>query len=564
LEVEARLKRTSRPGISRGEAAEGNEQSAVGGILQESAARTVDVQTARTTSSVEYVVSKIRRHRLGVALAAAALIIAITAVIFIARNGSIATNREPTTAATSNEATESVAVLPFVNASNDPNTEYLSDGISDSIINSLSRLPSMKVISLNAVLPYKGKQIDPQTVGHQLNVRAVLMGRMIQRGDDLVISAELVNVRDNHRLWGAQYSRKLSDILVVQDDISRQIAEGLRLRLTGEEKRQLAKHYTENAEAYQFYSLGKYQFRKNTKEGLDKSIEYFEQALKIDPNYALAYVGLGGAYGTLGQQGYWLPKEARQKMEWAALKAVEIDDTLAEGHTFLGYVKRTNFDWAGAEKEHKRALELDPNSYEANFVYLNYLVDVGRADEALPFAKRAEEIAGADSLPLVAFVYLSMRQYDTAIELYLKARERNSSPAANFQLAEAYLRKGMSAEAIAEMQKYVKLRGDPERWESYPILAYAYAAGSRRDEALKILSEQERLSKERYISPFNFAIIYTGLGDKDRAFEYLNKAYDERVTVFCRFPNRTLFDPLHSDPRYKDLLRRMNLEPRAD
>ncbi|MGH9941495.1 MAG: tetratricopeptide repeat protein [Pyrinomonadaceae bacterium] len=466
------------------------------------------------------------------------------------------------------ETIDSVAVLPFVNAGGDPNTEYLSEGISDSIINSLSRLPNLKVNSLNSVLRYKGKQIDPQAVGRELNVRAVLMGRMAQRGEDVTISAELVDVRDDRHLWGGQYNRKQSDILIVQDEIAREITEGLRLRLSGEEKKLLAKQHTGDTEAYLLYSLGKYSSRKMTKEGFEKSIEFFEQAIKIDPNYAPAYAGLASTYQFMISRGFAPPKESAQKVEWAALKALQLDDTLAEAHASLGAHKFIYFDWAGAEKEIKRALELDPNSAQANEAYSVYLRTVRGANEALPYAIRAWEL---DSMLYAyggepAFPYFLARQYDKAIELYRKNLEKKPDNAhAHILLGEAYVAKGMPAEGVAEMQKGLALDATlaqtPERWDRYPLLAYAYAAAGRRDEALKILGEQHRLAKQRYVSPYNFAIIYTGLGDKDRAFEWLTKCVEQRTLIIFHLKSRPLFDPLRSDPRYRDLLRRMNLEP---
>ncbi|MGH9949159.1 MAG: winged helix-turn-helix domain-containing tetratricopeptide repeat protein, partial [Pyrinomonadaceae bacterium] len=322
-------------------------------------------------------------------------------------------NFQPDPSVSPNEV-KSIAVLPFVNATGDTNTEYVSDGISDSIINSLSRLPDMKVIALTSVLRYKGKQIDPQTVGRELNVNAVLMGRLTQQGENLAISAELVDVRDNRRLWGGQYSSNLSDLLVVQGEIARQISDGLRLRLSAEEKKQLVKQYTENAEAYQLYILGRHYSNKLTKEGFEKSIEYYEQAIKKDPSYALPYTGIAFSYYFMGNRGFWTAKESGQKLEWAALKALELDDALADGHVFLGVSKYSNFDWTGAEKEIIKALELEPNSYLANFTFFTYLSNVGRFDEALFYGKRAAELDQTTQPGLLAYAYFVARQYDKA------------------------------------------------------------------------------------------------------------------------------------------------------
>ena len=519
-------------------------------IEQKEATTTGDVATARSTSSAEYLIGEIGRRKRGVALGAAAVLVVVAALAyhFYARSGG--------------EAIDSVAVLPFVNAGGDPNTEYLSDGISDSVINSLSRLPNMKVISLSSVLRYKGQPVDPQAVGRELNVKAVLMGRLTQQGDGLAISTELVDARDNRRLWGEQYSSKLAGILVVQGEIARQISDGLRLRLSGEEKKQLSKQYTENTEAYQLYILGRHYFSKQTKEAFEKSIEYYEQSIKKDPNYALAYTGLALSYSFMGNRGFWTTRESEQKQEWAALKALELDDTLAEGHALLGVTKFFNFDWAGAEKELKRALELDPNSPLVNVAYSNYLANVGRPDEALSYAIRAQETDPMSQPGTLAYAYFLAHQYGKAIELFRKVLEKNPNNAQPHALiGEAYLAKEMYGESVAEIQKAVALDNTPQRWDRHPMLAYTYAMTGRRDEALKILNEQNRLAKQEYISPYNFAIIYTGLGDKDRAFEWLEKGVEEKTPLIFRLKTRPIFEPLRSDPRYAELLRRMNLEP---
>ena len=513
------------------------------------------------TSSPEYLVSEIKRHKRGVAITTVGAVLALTAVayFYFNRNHSLIP---------SGNAIDSVAVLPFVNVSGDPNTQYLSEGISDNIINSLSRMPALRVMPLNSVLRYQGKPIDPQAVGRELNVQAVLIGRLTQHGDDLLISAELVDVRDNRQLWGDQYNRKLPDILVVQTEIAQAISQSLRLRLNSQDQKQLAKHYTENTEAYRLYNLGRYSLRggqEKEKERLEQSVKYFEQAIRIDPRYALAYVGLADAYHQFGFRGFWIPKDAWQKAEWEALKAVELDDTLAEAHVALATEKLPR-DWAGAEKEYKRALELDTNSAEVNRNYATYLAYSARPDEALLYAKRAEELDSRNATGMrpanLAYIYFLARDYDTAIAGYRKALEKNPNNAQyHFFLGEVYVVKGMYQDGVAELQKAVAFDNAPERWDRYPILAYAYAASGKRDEALKILNEQKRLAKERYISPYNLAIIYTGLGDNDRAFEVLNRAVDEDVYVMNQFPGRPMFDRLRSDPRYMDLLRRMNRTP---
>ena len=507
---------------------------------------------APPTSGIKYLFAWLRHRPRALAFAAVAILVAVMApFLYFSRFAKSA----------GNESIDSIAVLPFINVDNDPNKEYWSEGISDGIINNLSQLPNFKVMSLNSVLRYRGRPVEAQTVGRELQVGAVLISRLSQHGDDISITTELVDVRDNHRLWGDQYNAKVSDILSVQTQIAQQISEKLRLRLTSAQQQQVGKHPTDNPKAYELYILGNYNFRGQTKDGMQKSIDFYEQALKIDPKYALAYTGLGRVYFTLGMRGYLPPEESRQKAELAALKAVELDDSLAEGHAELGTMKEAlDWDWTGAELEFKRALALNPNSSEALFLYGAFLVHDGRAEEAIPYFKRLNELDSGSANGVESYPYLHLRQFDKAIEIHLRRQaETPGGSFASFQLAEAYIGKGMYEEAIATMQKIIARDNAPERWDRYPILAYAYAAAGKRDEALKILAQQNEAAKKGYISPYNFAIIYTGLGDKDRAFDYLNKALETRIPVLQHFPSRPMFDPLHSDPRFADLVRRMNL-----
>jgi serine/threonine-protein kinase len=559
LEADARWLRSLDTVDKRSVSATKSDGQATPYTGEPSATRPGEIEIAKPTSRALYVVGGIKRRKSGVTLVAAASLIAIAAITYfnLTRNGAPGSGLE---------AIDSVAVLPFVNASGDPKTEYLADGISDSIINSLSRLPNLKVISLSKVLRYKGQQVDPQAVGHSLNVRAVLTGRLTQQEDGLAISVELVDVRDSRRLWGEQYSRKLAGILVVQEEIARQISDALRLRLTGKEKTLLAKQHTQNPDAFLLYSMGNYFYRLNTKDAFEKSIESFEQAIKLDPNYALAYAGLARTYQFMMSRGFSPPKDNEQKAEWASLKALQLDDTLAEAHSSLAVYKITSFDWVAAEKESKRALELDPNSHLANTAVAQYLTGIGRADEALPYRMRAQELDSMANPSEPAFFYFLARQYDQAIELYLQNIEKKPDIAhTHILLGEAYVANGMPAEGVAETQKGVALDATldrtPERWDRYPMLAYACASAGRHEEALKILGDQQNLAKQRYVSPFNFAIIYTGLGDKDQAFAWLAKAVEERTRLLTQLKSRPLFDPLRSDPRYVELLRKMNLAP---
>ncbi len=458
------------------------------------------------------------------------------------------------------EAINSVAVLPFVNAGGDPNTEYLSDGITESLINTLSQLPNLRVMARSTVFRYKGKEADPQKVGRELRVGAVLVGRLQQRGDTLVVQAELVDVAKGSQLWGSQYNRKLADVFVLQEEISREISEKLRLRLTGEEKKRLTKRYTENTEAYQAYLKGRYSWNKRTEEGLLKGVDYFQQAIDKDPNYALAYVGLADCYGLLGIWGPPRPAEAFPRAKAAALKAVEIGDTLGEAHTSLAWINFVfDWDWAGAEREYRRAFELNPSYATAHQWYAHYLMWMGRLEEAKAEMKRAQEL---DPLSLVintelAYPFYYAGQYDQAIQQGRRALELDPNfYRAHWLLGLVYEQKGMFGEAIAELQRAASLSGRTPI--IFAALGHAYAVAGKRGEAQKVLDELREVSKRRYVPSYHVAQIYVGLGEKQQALAWLEKAYQERSWVPpLRFDPS--FDGLRSDPRFADLLRRIGL-----
>jgi eukaryotic-like serine/threonine-protein kinase len=457
------------------------------------------------------------------------------------------------------ETIDSVAVLPFVNASGDPNSEYLSDGITESLINSLSQLPHLKVMSRDSAFMFKGKDTDAQTVGRRLGVRAVFEGRVLQRGADLEISAELVDARDNSHVWGQRYNRKLADVFALQDDVAKEMTTALRMHLTGEDEKRMAKSYTANPEAYQDYLKGRYWWNSEALDGLSKGMEYFQQAIAKDPTYGLAYSGLADSYSRLATSSSVPPKEAFPKAKEAALKALEIDDTLAEAHASLAWVKTLyDWDWSGAEREFQRAIAINPSYATAHGWYGVYLWHVGRLGEAVVEEKRALEL---DPLSLiinrnVGDAFYLARQYDQAIEQYRKTLELAANPVFHSSLGYAYLQKSMYKEALAEFEK------SPAGAVG---LGYAYAVTGRRTEAQKALDQFNELSKKRYLPARDWAIVYAGLGEKDKAFEWLEKAYAERslggpfLTLGIKV--EPLYDPLRSDPRFADLLRRMNLQP---
>ena len=459
-------------------------------------------------------------------------------------------------------AIDSLAILPFQNASDDPDTEYLSDGITEAIINSLSQLPKLRVVPRPTVFRYKGREVDPQAVGRDLDTRAVLAGRVLQRGDTLIIRTELVDVANESQIWGAQYNRKLSDIFAVQEEIAKEISEKLRLQLTGEQKKRLTKRPTQNTEAYQHYLKGRYYWNRRTQEGVKRGLEYFQQAIEKDPGYALAYAGLADCYSLLGA-GATTPlasKEAMQKAKAAALKALEMDDTLAEAHTSLAFVRfRLDWDWVEAEREFRRAIELNPDYPTAHQWYAIYLAVMRRAKEAVKEINRALDL---DPLSLtinsgVGRVLHLARQYEKAIEQLRKTVELDPNfPPAHFDLALAYGQQGMHEEAIQEVQKVVPFAADHA--SVVAILGYTYAVSGREDEALKLLDELRGYSKQRYTSPFLMAFIYMGLGEKDQALEQLEKAYEERNDYLPFLNAEPAFDSLRSEARFQDLLRRMN------
>jgi TolB-like protein/Tfp pilus assembly protein PilF len=459
------------------------------------------------------------------------------------------------------ETIDSVAVLPFVNASADPNAEYLSDGITESLINSLSQLPHLKVMSRDSAFRYKGKEADAPTVGRELGVRAVFKGRIMQRGDSLDISAELVDARDDSHIWGQQYSRKPSDIFALQGEIAKEITTMLRMHLSGEEDKRMAKSYTANPEAYQDYLKGLYWWNKRTESGYNKGIDYFQQAIAKDPNYALAYAGLADSYSRRANNGYVSRKEAYPRAKEAVLKALELDDTLGEAHTALAFIKTDyEWDWSGAEREFQRAIELNPGYAYAHELHGYLLYRLGRFDEAIAEAKRSVEL---DPLSLqdnrvLGQAFYFARQYDQAIEQYRKTLELDPNfPGVHLFLGEAYFEKSMYKEGIAEIEK--ELMTLPNGTGLLAYLGYGYALEGRRAEAQKVIDQLNKISEQKYVSAVTRAIIYAGLRDKDKTFEWLEKGYEDRSIGIIKVS--PIYDPLHSDPRYADLLRRMNLQP---
>jgi eukaryotic-like serine/threonine-protein kinase len=454
------------------------------------------------------------------------------------------------------KAIDSIAVLPFVNASGNPDTEYLSDGITDSLITGLAQLPRLRVTARSLVFRHKGKEEDPQKAGRDLKVRAVLMGRVVQRGDSLNVQAELMDVDSGAQLWGERYNRKLADLLTVQEEIAKEISERLRLRLTGEEQKRLTMRYTENVEAYQAYLRGRYQLYRYTAEGMRRGIEFLNRAIELEPKYAQAYAGLAEAY-VMYAGDIVASSEALPRARTAAAKALEIDDTLAEAHNAMGMVKyNLEWDWTGAEREFRRAGQLNPNYATAHDWYGSFLALMGRTEEAVRELKRAVELDPLTTgfLTDLGDAYRFGRRPDEAILQHQNTikLEPNFWPA-YLLLAAAYRDKGDFPAALAALQKGRALEDDIQ---ILAIEADVLARSGQSQRARALLREVAERSKKTPLAAVFTAIVLGDLGDKDEAFEWLEKGFQERA--FMPFlKSDPGFDSLRSDPRFTDILRRM-------
>jgi TolB-like protein/Flp pilus assembly protein TadD len=462
----------------------------------------------------------------------------------------------------SRKAIDSLAVLPLINESGDAEMEYFSDGITESIINTLSQLPKLRVVPRSTVFRYKGREVDPQQIGRELNVRAVLLGRVLQLGDSLVIKTELIDVEQEAQLWGEQYRRRLTDIFELEEEISREISSKLRLKLTGEEKKRLVKRYTENTAAYHLYLKGHYYTNKRTEGWIKKGIDYFQQAIETDPNYALAYAGLADAYAFLASStGGLPPRDTYPKAKAAALKALEIDEGLAEAHASLGFF-HLMYDWnfAESEREFKRAIRLNPAYANAHDGYGFLLKATGRNEEAIRSSQQAQKL---DPLSLftnvsLGWAYYFSRDYERAIEQGRKALEME--PRFDFAywiMGLALAQLDRTDEAIASLNEAVILTGGGLTHEAH--LGYAYALSGKREEAEQVLADLKEIAREKYVSAYYFAIIYLGLGELEQTFSWLERALDERAGFLAFIKVEPIFDGVRSDPRFTDLLRRMGL-----
>jgi len=545
LEVDAEIDRTTPPEVR----AATTSGSSTAGTASGMGAATVGASDHHSVSNAEYIVSEIKSHKKG------AIVVAL--VIVVAAAGIIAAFARYWHARNSEVAIESIAVLPFENQSRESETEYMSDGLTDSIINSLTQLPNLKVIARSSVFRYKGKQADPLVVAKDLGVRAILTGRILQHGDNVTISTELIDARDNKQLWGEQYERKLSDLMMVQRDIAHEITNNLKLKLSPAEQGMMAKHYTENPEAFQLYMKGRFYWNKRSQEGIQKSVEYFNQAIAVDPNFAQAYAGLADSWLTAGWYRDVPPQESRSRSLAAIDKAVALDPTLAEPHATLGTVKMLfEWDWAGAEQEFKKAIEMNPRYPTAHQRYSLFLPIVGRIEEAVAEAKKAKDL---DPLSLsvnenVGDILCLAERYDEAEQQLLKTIELDPT----FELAHQTLARVYAAKGDEEKSLDEQMIGAPADVIAHAKRIYAESgmAGVWRER----LNRQLERAKSGHADAMAIAFIYVKLNDIDKSFEWLNKALDERGVPLTYVVADPRWAKVRADPRYTAMLQRLGLQ----
>ena len=509
-------------------------------------ATTADV--VHTTSSAEYVANEIKSHKFALGIGLMVLLLAFAASGYWYFAGR------------STKQIESIAVLPFVNESGNADIEYLSDGMTESLINSLSQLPNMKVIARASAFRYKGKDVDLAKIAKELNVQAVVNGRITQRGDTLSISVDLTDTHNNTQLWGKQFTKKSADIFAVQEEIARQIMDSLRVRLTGVQEEFLTKRHTDNEEAYKLYLQGRFHWNKRN-QSLKKAVEYFRQAIEKDPNYALAYAGLAETYALLGEYGVEPARESAPKGKAAALKALEIDPNLAEAYTALAYIK-TDYEWdfEGAEKDFLSAIELNPKYATARQWYGEYLTQMARFDEAAAQIGKAQEF---DPLSPVINEQMSgllmfQGQYDKALASSRKTLELDPNfPAAHSNIGWAYEQKKMFDEAFASYQKGMVVAGEDR--QKIVALEEAYKKGRWKGYLQKYLEFTKDEFNQDKKSAGSIAENYALLGDYEEALKWLERSYENREDAMAWLKVATAYNPMRSDPRFTDLLRRTGL-----
>jgi TolB-like protein/Tfp pilus assembly protein PilF len=510
-----------------------------------------------TPASAAVLVS-LPRKRLLVVAVGALLLAGGTAVLF--RAGGI---RQRLFGAHEPGRIRSLAVLPLANLSGDPGQEYFADGMTDALITDLGKIDALRVISRTSAMRYKQTKKSVPEIARELSVDSLVEGSVVRSGNRVRIMTQLIDAATDHPIWSEKYERNLKDILLLQDEVARSIAQEIRITLKPRERARLAETRPVDPEAHELYLRGLYYKVRRTPRELQTAVGFFERSVGRDPGYAAAYAQLGEAYALLAYTGYDVvpPREMVPKARNAALKALEIDDTLAGAHETLGFLNRAyDWDWPAAEKEFRRALELNPSYSDAHHEYALLLSSLGKFEEAL-----ARERQAIDLDPLAVLyrhglawkLYLA-RRYDEAIEQYRKTLEMDPNfPRTHLRLGEAYATKGMYPEAIAEYEKFSALGGGSTIETA--MIGNAHARAGERAEALNALGQLEAESKRRYVPAYHFAIVYTGLGDRDRAFAWLDRAYEERSQFLVDLKYLPILDPLRSDPRFSELVKRVGL-----
>jgi serine/threonine-protein kinase len=519
--------------LERSTAPSANNETAIAAIAQ----------TAQTTSSAEYIFGELKQHKRGVLAVLAILLVSAMGLsywFFFHRPA---------------KQIESIAVLPFINESGNADIEYLSDGMTETLINSLSQLPNLNVKARSSVFRYKGKETNPQIIGKELNVQAIINGRVVQRGEQLTLSLELVDAQTENVIWSERYNRKTADLVSLQTEIARDVSGKLRMKLSGADEQKLAKNYTVNTEAYQLYLRGNFHVEKRTEKEIRKGIEYLEKAISIDPNYALAYTGLASAYVALPNYSKVQWSEVLPKIKDATSKALSLDNDLSEAHTLLGLIISTDGDDAGAEREYQRAIELNPKSAMAYHFYSNLLRFQDKLEEAVDKQRRAVEL---EPLSLIinreyGSKLFFARRYDEAITQFKKTIELDASfPSAHYGLALVYWMKGNYAEAVEEHAKHQELNGEPNK---AALLRESFAKGGWQGFLRTITDESQKFD----LSWDNLTTYYAALGENDKAFELLNKRFENRENRKIR-PGALVdprLDPLRGDPRFQELVKRV-------
>jgi TolB-like protein/Tfp pilus assembly protein PilF len=507
---------------------------------------TTALPAPQTQNTTRELIKPKRRGVVVVAIGLAVMVFVVVGYFYLSRNRV--------------NAIESIAVMPFVNESGNAEVEYLSDGMTETLISSLSQLPNLNVKPRSSVFRYKGKETNPQTIGRELNVQAILNGRVVQRGQDLSLFVELIDAALEKVVWSQQYNRKQSELITLQSEIARDLSTKLKSQLSGADVAKVEKNYTANAEAYQLYLKGKFYWNKRTGESLKQAAELYRQAIEKDPNYALAYSGLAETYVLFSSYDVAPATDSMPQAKAAALRALEIDDSLAEAHTALGFYL-SNYEWdrVGSEKAYRRAIELKPNYSTAHHWLGADLGNIKRFDESIAEMRRAEEL---DPLsPIIgtnlADMLVLARRYDEAITQYKRIIVRNPNfEYAHLALSRAYGAKGMYPEAIAEARRALELYFGSS---TKGYLGLWLARSGKRDEALMLLSELKQKATQDYVQGDTLALIYIGLGEKTEALNWLEKHMTSRAETANTYAVAPEFDDLRSEPRFKEMLKRMNL-----